>query len=208
MKDKEMAKILCEYCYDMTEEKECPYSEHEESMRLCLKSQLDIAKKLYNAGYRKITDSVVLTKEELEEKYEPSEKFMSVVRELEDLKQNLEDKVVLSGEEYEKLLEQRRKARSEKKRFKNKYLALKTNNVVLTKAEYEELLKVNKADLAEQANYTRKETAEKFYDKVMSFIGSNQKFWIVDDEHITIIDVDKLFDFVMETAKQFGVIKE
>ena len=55
----------------------------------------------------------------------------------------------------------------------------------------------------------RKETAEKFYDKVMSFIGSNQKFWIVDEEHITIIQVDKLFDFVMETAKQLGVeIKE
>ena len=35
------------------------------------------------------------------------------------------DSVVLSKEEFEKLLEQRRKARSEKKRFKRKYLYLK-----------------------------------------------------------------------------------
>ena len=70
------------------------------------------------------------------------------------------------------------------------------------KTDYIELLK----DMYAKG---RKETAEKFYDKVMSFIGSNQKFWIVDDEHITIIEVDKLFDFVMETAKQLGVkIKE
>lgn len=48
-------------------------------------------------------DSVVLTLEELEEKYEPSETFMAVARELEELKQDLEGKVVLSKEEYEEL---------------------------------------------------------------------------------------------------------
>ena len=63
----EMAKVLCEYCHDICEEKECPYSEHEESMRLCYNSQLEIAIKLHNAGYRKLPkDSVVLTREEYE----------------------------------------------------------------------------------------------------------------------------------------------
>ena len=49
-------------------------------------------------------DSVILSKEELEEKYEPSETFMAVVRELEELKESLKDSVVLSKEEYSKEL--------------------------------------------------------------------------------------------------------
>lgn len=90
---------------------------------------------------------------------------------------------------------------------------LPKDSVVLSKEEYAHLLKSNINDvseyIADELNEASKETAEKFYDKVMSFIGSNQKFWIVDGEHITIIQVDKLFDFVMETAKQLGVeIKE
>ena len=45
-------------------------------------------------------DSVVLSREELEEKYEPSETFMAVTRELEELKESLADKVVLSRDDY------------------------------------------------------------------------------------------------------------
>ena len=48
-------------------------------------------------------DLVVLSRKELEEKYEPSETFMAVARELEDLKQNLEDGVLLSSEDLQNL---------------------------------------------------------------------------------------------------------
>lgn len=50
-------------------------------------------------------DLVVLSREELEEKYEPSENFMAVARELEELKESLEGGVVLSKEKYELLVE-------------------------------------------------------------------------------------------------------
>ena len=88
------------------------------------------------------------------------------------------------------------------------YLKLPEDSVVLKDTEYVKLCRMA-YDTQSHINQARKETAEKFYDKVMSYIGTNQKFWIVDNEHITIIEVDKLFDFVMETVKQFGVeIKE
>ncbi len=70
------------------------------------------------------------------------------------------------------------------------------NNKIALLEETIECIKFN-------VDFTRKETANKFYDKVMSFIGSNQKFWIVDDEPITVIVVDKLFDFMIKTKKQF-----
>ena len=94
MEDKEMieemANILCESKEHNCNGEDCK----------CLKQATD----LFNKGARIIPEnSIVISKEELEEKYEPSEKFMSVVRELEDLKQNLEDKVVLSREEYAEL---------------------------------------------------------------------------------------------------------
>jgi hypothetical protein len=77
--------------------------------------------------------------------------------------------------------------------------------IMLSREDYEKLCHLAYFGYEDAYEKGSKETAEKMYDKIMSFIGSNQKFWIVDDEHITIIDVDKLFDFVMETAKQFGV---
>lgn len=62
----------------------------------------DSAEVLFNEDYRKLPkDSVVLTKEELEEKYEPSETFMAVSRELEELKESLKDSVVLPKKLYE-----------------------------------------------------------------------------------------------------------
>ena len=94
---------------------------------------------------------------------------------------------------------------------KQGYRKIDKDSVVLSREEYDEFLRQNFIidELKDCVKLASKETAEKLYDKVMSFIGSNQKFWIVDEEHITIIQVDKLFDFVMETAKQFGVeIKE
>ena len=119
MKDKEkqieeMQKTLCttdcqecmsEYLDFLKEHNLCGDSTTEMKKRCIFHEH---AEKLYNLGYRKITDSVVLTKEELEEKYEPGEKFMAVARELEDLKQNLEDKVLLSREEYERLKGERK----------------------------------------------------------------------------------------------------
>lgn len=51
----------------------------------------------------------------------------------------------------------------------------------------------------------RKETAEKIFHKLFSYIGSQQQFCIVDEDHKTLIDCDKLFEFVGNLAKQFGV---
>ena len=60
-------------------------------------------------------------------------------------------------------------------------------------------------DLREAA----KETAKEIFEKVLSYIGSNQKFCIVDNDNQTLIDCDKLWEFVGILAKQFDVeIKE
>ena len=82
------------------------------------------------------------------------------------------------------------------------------DKVVLSKEELNTLIgNIEKSSeiKAEELEKVRKETARDFYHEIMSYIGANQKFWIVDDEHITIINVDELFDFVIELAKQYGV---
>lgn len=95
-----------------------------------------------------------------------------------------EDSVVLAKEEYDKLLEQRRKARSEKKRFKNKYLALKSNCVVLSREEYENIYEqaeqnvlANISDggtscqwcIEQHEKKASKETVEKIIDLIKTF---------------------------------------
>lgn len=69
MKEKqieEMAKLFCDFCHEITKEKECCYINEKENY--CFKNMIGQATKLYNAGYRKIDkDSVVLTNDNAEE---------------------------------------------------------------------------------------------------------------------------------------------
>ena len=169
-------------------------------MMECARNYITIATWLVKESYQKVDkDSVVISRKELEEKYEPSEKFMSVARELEDLKQNLEDKVVLSKEEYEKLLEQRRKARSEQKRFKKKYLVLKLKR----ENELEEL-RQEIITLSQELVNSRKEMAEKFVN-LLTDNGERQTLNIEDNKG----DIcDKAYiipqSHLRQLAKQFG----
>ena len=105
---KERVKCNIAYCEDTTYEQIAEMASDMDYA--CTKRDLypsdakEIAKVLFLLGYRRLfKDGVMLSREELEEKYEPSETFMAVARELEDIKQNLIDKVVLSKEEYEEL---------------------------------------------------------------------------------------------------------
>ena len=50
-----------------------------------------------------------------------------------------------------------------------------------------------------------KDTAKEIFEKLLGYIGSQQQFCIVDEEHKTLIDCDKLFDFVGKLAKEKGV---
>lgn len=52
------------------------------------------------------------------------------------------------------------------------------------------------------ANY---ECAKEIFEKLLGYIGSQQQFCIVDEEHKTLIDCDKLFDFVGKLAQEKGV---
>ena len=108
MKDKEkhIEEILCfmdtnisaKKIAELIPSKIVSYDGRSKGQHLYIEQKMEIAKEMMKQG------AVVLSREELEEKYEPSEKFMAVVRELEDLKQNLEDKVVLSKAKYEMLV--------------------------------------------------------------------------------------------------------
>ena len=115
MKDKEMIKFTLPYCVEENSDGFTNYG-YTRTAILYAKSLEEAKTKLkeIDVKFREfakngviievpLEDSVVLTQEELEEKYEPSEKFMSFVRELEDLKQNLADKVVLSRRGYKEL---------------------------------------------------------------------------------------------------------
>ena len=138
---------------------------------------------LVDKGWVKLPkDSVVLSREEFEEKYETSEKFMAVVRELEDLKQNLEDKVVLTKEEYEKykIIE---------------YMGKKSTTIPAYK-----LIKTFRG-VEEQAS---KETAEKFAEKLENGID---KLDIIlhEDNDEQYVSINQLLEFIDEIAKQFGV---
>lgn len=67
----------------------------------------------------------------------------SAIRKSEEIYEYLtKDSVVLSKEEYEKLLEQRRKARSEQKRFKRKYLYTKQELQQASEETAEKILKL------------------------------------------------------------------
>lgn len=50
-----------------------------------------------------------------------------------------------------------------------------------------------------------KETVKKIIEELLGYIGSNQKFCVVDDERFELIRSDKLFDFVGDLAKKYGV---
>ncbi len=99
MKDKErqveeMAKDLCVYCHEMTEEKECPYNEHEESKQKCWESQLAQAKTLIEQGYRKLPkDSIVLSREE----YERLKQVENEKDRLYEIKLDLENQLIEKG---------------------------------------------------------------------------------------------------------------
>lgn len=126
-------------------------------------------KRLSDAGYRKLPeDSVVLSREEYDNIYEQaeanvlaniadggtscqwcieqhekkaSEKFMSVARELEDLKQNLEDSVVLSVNDW----------------------------IDFNKEHANELIKTREEEYGLGYNQGSKETAEKILKKASAY---------------------------------------
>ena len=80
------------------------------------------------------------------------------------------------------------------------------DSVVLSREEYE-------SDLTSQYDtgyeFGSKETAEKILDNVFSYMGKNQNFILVDGEPQTWLDCLKIWEFMLELAKQFGVeIKE
>lgn len=87
------------------------------------------------------------------------------------------------------------------------YLILQTNEEWLKnkatelQADNERLYK----NLGKFKESVRKETAKEIFEKVLSYIGSNQKFCIVDNDNQTLIDCDKLWEFVGILAKQYGV---
>lgn len=51
----------------------------------------------------------------------------------------------------------------------------------------------------------RKSNVKEILQEILGFVGSNQKFCIVDDEHKTLINADDLFDFIGQLAKKYGV---
>lgn len=54
----------------------------------------------------------------------------------------------------------------------------------------------------------RKSNVKEILQKILGFIGTNQQFCIVDNEHKTLINVDELFDFISKLANEYGIVVE
>lgn len=63
-------------------------------------------------------------------------------------------------------------------------------------------------NLAVYRNSVKKETAKEIIQDLLGYIGTCQQFCIVNDGHKTLIDCDKLFGFIEELAKKYGVVVE
>ena len=134
---------------------------------------------------------VVLTREELEEKYEPSETFMPVARELEDLKQSLKDKIVLTREEFEK----------KEKQIKDLKYALKVHAERLDHFyNLNEDVYYYEEKQAEAVKQARKETAEKIFVEVLDL----EQLKVIRDMGWETI-YNSLYNEILELTKQFGV---
>ena len=88
--------------------------------------------------------------------------------------------------------------------YEQGYRKIPKDSVVLSRGELEKMVNAKMKCINDMAIIARKETAEIFH-KLFSYIGSQQLFCIVDEDHKTLIDCDKLFEFVGNLAKQFGV---
>lgn len=65
---------------------------------------------------------------------------------------------------------------------------------------------IKHATILYEAGYRKeKDTARDVLIDLLNYIGSYQKFWIVDEEHITIIDVNGLFAKIKEIDKRYGL---
>jgi chromosome segregation ATPase len=84
---------------------------------------------------------------------------------------------------------------------------LKAENAILNKqVDRKDKAIVREMNIGyENERQTVKDTAKEIFEKLLGYIGSQQQFCIVDEEHKTLIDCDKLFDFVGNLAKEKGV---
>lgn len=93
---------------------------------------------------------------------------------------------------------------------KDNYRKIPENAVMMTREYYNRIRSqtrkvIDLESIIKADERIRKDTAREIIEKVLGFIGSNQKFWLVDDERITINFTDDLFDFMGNLAKQCGV---
>ncbi len=99
-------------------------------------------------------------------------------------------------------------------------MALKTASLMLAVNRQEESVSLQKAteifvDLIEKAEKEIaageqkpsyfKATANEIIEKLLGYLGSNQKFVIVNDNRTTWVDCEKLFAYIEETAKEYGL---
>lgn len=62
----------------------------------------------------------------------------------------------------------------------------------------------NKEEAEGYYDQIRKETAKEILQELLCFVGSNQKFCIVDDNHKNLIEVDGVFTTIEKIAKKYG----
>ena len=133
--------------------------------------------------------------------------FFRIAKQRNEEKRELEKKVEELQTEIERLKEE------------NEYLDMVAKQALTgyqnTQVQVDELteklgkvlsgIKADELLVAKGIEQAVKDTAKEIFEKLLGYMGSQQQFCIVDEEHKTLIDCDKLFDFVGKLAKEKGV---
>lgn len=84
------------------------------------------------------------------------------------------------------------------------YRKVADDEVVLKQSEVDEFRK-DHAEVKFLKDKIKQETAREILQEMFGYMGSHQKFCIVDYEHKTLIDLDGLWAKGAELAKKFGI---
>ena len=78
--------------------------------------------------------------------------------------------------------------------------------LILTKEECDHKIILDEDHFERALNYerenARKETAKKIIEKILGYLGSNQKFIIADEKDCVWVDYEKLFDYLKKIAEE------
>ena len=122
-----------------------------------------------------------------------------------------EDEIVIKKSEHKALLLEQKRLKEMVDRIPCGYVKIAEDEIVVKKSKIGMLektidyLEMEKAQLYKQREQAEQETVREVLQEMFGYMGSQQKFCIVDDEHKTLIELDGLWAKGAELAKKHGI---